>query len=66
MVDFKKLKSKKTKPKSINPVEIFRRLPKPDGINDLYTSQTEILEKWLEQRNNRDTVVKLHTGGGKT
>ncbi|MFP3324588.1 DEAD/DEAH box helicase family protein [Planococcus sp. SIMBA_160] len=66
MVDFKKLKSKKTKPKSINPVEIFRRLPKPDGINDLYTSQTEILEKWFEQRNNRDTVVKLHTGGGKT
>lgn len=66
MVDFKKLKSKKTKPKSIDPTEIFRRLPKPEGINDLYTSQTEILQKWFERRNERDTVLKLHTGGGKT
>ncbi|WP_458355319.1 DEAD/DEAH box helicase [Peribacillus frigoritolerans] len=66
MVDFKKLKSKKTKPKSIDPTEIFRRLPKPEGINDLYTSQTEILQKWFERRNERDIVLKLHTGGGKT
>ncbi|MDF2855500.1 MAG: helicase [Neobacillus sp.] len=66
MVDFKKLKSKKTKPKSINPIEIFRRLPKPEGINDLYTSQTEILQKWFGLRNNPDVVIKLHTGGGKT
>src|SRR5690625_3163262 len=66
MVDFKKLKSQKTKPRSINPTEIFRRLPKPEGINDLYTSQTEILQKWFNRRNERDIVLKLHTGGGKT
>jgi len=66
MVDFKKLKSKKIKPKSIKPTEIFRRLPKPEGINDLYTSQTEILQKWFERRNDQDIVLKLHTGGGKT
>lgn len=29
MVDFKKLKSQKESSKSIDPVEIFRRLPKP-------------------------------------
>ncbi|WP_404466861.1 DEAD/DEAH box helicase family protein [Planococcus rifietoensis] len=66
MVDFKKLKSKKTKPKSIDPLEIFRRLPKPEGINDLYSSQTEILQKWFERRDERDIIIKLHTGGGKT
>lgn len=66
MVDFKKLKTEKTKPKSIEPIEIFRRLPKPPGINDLYTSQAEILQAWYNCRTNQDVVLKLHTGGGKT
>lgn len=65
-MDFKKLRSQKTKPKTIDPVEIFRRLPKPPGINDLFTSQSEILKMWFDRRNEHDTVLKLHTGGGKT
>ena len=36
MVDFNKLRSKKPKSRVIEPLEIFRRLPKPPGINDLY------------------------------
>ena len=35
MVDFKKLRESKTQPVVIDPTEIFRRLPKPFGINDL-------------------------------
>ena len=66
MVDFEKLGRKKKRPKPIDPSEIFRRLPKPPGINDLYTSQAEVLNTWFERREERDTVVKLHTGGGKT
>ena len=66
MVDFDKLRSKKQKPKVIEPIEIFRRLPKPPGINDLYTSQAEILQKWFQKRATRDVILKLHTGGGKT
>lgn len=66
MVDFSKLRKKSTKPKSIIPSEIFRRLPKPDGINDLYASQEEILQSWYDRRNESDIVLKLHTGGGKT
>lgn len=67
MVDFKKLKTQKAKPKSIHPIEIFRRLPKPEGVNDLYTSQTDILQTWFNTyKNEPDTVIKLHTGGGKT
>lgn len=66
MVDFKKLRSQNETSKSIDPIEIFRRLPKPQGINDLYSSQTEILQQWYSRRNERDMVIKLHTGGGKT
>jgi hypothetical protein len=64
MVDFKKLRSS-PKPKAIDPIEILPRLPKPDGFNDLYGSQTEVLTAWFETRAQRATVVKLHTGGGK-
>ena len=66
MVDFNKLRTKKKKTKAIEPADIFRRLPKPPGINDLYTSQAEVLQVWYERRHDRDVVVKLHTGGGKT
>jgi len=66
MVDFKKLRESKNQSKVIEPVEIFRRLPKPPGINDLYVSQAQTLEEWFKRRNERDIVIKLHTGGGKT
>lgn len=66
MVDFDKLRTKKSKPKAVEPLEIFRRLPKPPGINDLYTSQAAVLQEWHGRRDERDTVLKLHTGGGKT
>lgn len=65
-VDFEKLRASKKKPKQIDPIEIFRRLPKPAGINDLYTSQAEVLSGWFKRRGDKDVVVKLHTGGGKT
>lgn len=66
MVDFNKLRSQSQNAAPVDPLEIFRRLPKPQGINDLYTSQAEVLEAWFKRRAERDTVVKLHTGGGKT
>ena len=66
MVDFTQLRAKKKNAAPIDPIEIFRRLPKPQGINDLYGSQVEVLSAWNKQRGNRDAVIKLHTGGGKT
>lgn len=66
MVDFNKLRAQKAKSKAIDPIEIFRRLPKPIGINDLYTSQAEVLNAWFARRQEKDTILKLHTGGGKT
>lgn len=66
MVNFKKLRTENRNPKPIDPLEVFRRLPKPPGINDLYTSQSEVLRNWFSNRTKSDTVLKLHTGGGKT
>ena len=66
MVDFGKLKDRKQRNKPTDPVEIFRRLAKPEGINDLYSSQSEVLNTWFENRKERDIILKLHTGGGKT
>ena len=66
MVDFKKLRAESAKSKPIDPLEIFRRQPKPPEINDLYTSQAEVLREWNNRRDQQDIVVKLHTGGGKT
>lgn len=65
-MDFNKLREKKTRSVVTDPVEIFRRLPKPEGINDLYTSQAEVLNAWFANRQAKDTILKLHTGGGKT
>jgi FMN phosphatase YigB (HAD superfamily) len=66
MVDFKKLAASKSKARPNNPRDIFNSLPKPSGINDLYASQAEVLDAWFLRRKDRDTVIKLHTGGGKT
>jgi replicative superfamily II helicase len=66
MVDLAKLKAQKKSAAPVEPTEIFRRLPKPAGINDLYTSQAEVLQAWFKRRDEKDVVLKLHTGGGKT
>jgi len=66
MVDFGKLRTQAKKAVPIEPGEIFRRLPKPEGFNDIYTSQEQVLENWFGRRNEADVVIKLHTGGGKT
>lgn len=66
MVDFKKLRENKAQSAIIDPIDIFRHLPKPAGINDVYTSQAQVLEEWYSRRNEKDIIIKLHTGGGKT
>lgn len=67
MVDFNRLSYKTVNDEPINPLSIFERLVKPQGINDLYSSQREVLSNWYNnKRNSKDAVIKLHTGGGKT
>ena len=67
MVDFDNLSYEAEKEKPTDPLIIFERLVKPEGINDLYSSQREVLKKWYnESKDSKDAVIKLHTGGGKT
>lgn len=66
MVNFKKLDKYELKRDPIIPEDIINRHRKPEYFNDLFSNQKEILSSWYESRDKRDTVIKLHTGGGKT
>lgn len=66
MVDFKKMAASQNPTLRIKPDEIFDRLPKPQSFDDLHSSQAEVLDAWFSNRNKKDTVIKLNTGGGKT
>lgn len=51
----------------VDPRDIFNALPtKPPGMNFLRGPQDQVLEKWFARKEQRDVVVKLNTGGGKT
>ncbi|MBK1710241.1 DEAD/DEAH box helicase [Marichromatium gracile] len=67
MVDFKKRLKKKTTPKKTNPVEIYDSLDRRSETGPLRHSQTLVLEKWHStHKENRNNIIKLHTGEGKT
>lgn len=67
MVDFSTLMRKNAANETIDPIEIFEKLPKSSGISNLYHVQAEILENWFKNlRDEPDVVVELNTGGGKT
>lgn len=66
VVDFDEMRRAKAKAPPTSPREIFTRLPKPAGLNDLYASQAEVLDGWYKRRAEKDLVLKLPTGGGKT
>ena len=66
MVDFNKMSSGREHVASTDPLRIFQRLPKPPHINDLWESQSEALKLWTRRRTEKDLVIKLNTGGGKT
>lgn len=57
----------KPKIKETNPLEIFNRLVKEKEKGFLRSQQEKILRKWMEEfQDKKDTIVKLHTGEGKT
>ena len=65
MVDFTQFGKKGKREVPINPVDIFLTIIR-EGLNDLYLSQSEVLKTWFEKRTIKDSIIKLHTGGGKT
>lgn len=67
MVDFNKLLGKGSQTKVINPLEIFNNLDKDEDKVYLWPNQEFVLKSWDKSfRHEKDTIVKLHTGQGKT
>ena len=67
MVDFKKRLTNKDLPKVLDPVEIYDTLDRASDKGPLRPAQLAVLSEWYEsRRNERDVILKLHTGQGKT
>jgi len=67
MVDFKKRLARKEIPKPLDPLEIYDSLDRASDKGPLRPAQTAVLTEWQQQRRTeRDVVLKLHTGQGKT
>jgi replicative superfamily II helicase len=67
LVNFGELLGKTKTKKSTDPLEIFKNLDKLPGKEYLWPPQEAVLREWnLNHRNKKDTIVKLHTGQGKT
>ena len=65
MLDFKKIINENKINNIINPREIFMSLPnrKYDYPRDV---QTEVWKQWMEKREEKDIIIKMNTGSGKT
>lgn len=65
-INFSKLKSSSDK-NSIEPRDIFMSLPLKDK-NYSYPRdvQTEVWKQWFDKRNEKNTIIKMNTGSGKT
>lgn len=67
MIDFSKRIKNGTKVIKIDPVEIYNTLDRSSVTGPLRPIQFNILTKWhKEYRNQKDLIIKLHTGAGKT
>lgn len=65
MIDFEKMLEKEFQEKPINPIEIFQEY-RNKKYEYLRGGQEHVLEKWFSQRTQKDTIVKMDTGSGKT
>lgn len=67
MVDFKKKLKKKAELKKTDPIEIYENLDRTTVTGPLRDGQKNILQRWYADRyDDKDVIVKLHTGEGKT
>lgn len=66
MVDFGELMRDDAGQAPIDPTELFRSLVSADRFPYLRDVQQDVLRAWFGRRNQRDTVVKMSTGAGKT
>jgi len=67
MVDFTKRLGKVTTAKKINPLELYESLDRESDKGPLRSVQETILKNWFHNYyEEKDIMLKLHTGQGKT
>ena len=67
MVDFRKRIGNKTAAKEIDPVRLYQSLDRASDKGPLRPVQQKVLSEWhATRRGDRDLILKLHTGQGKT
>lgn len=67
MVDFKKMLKEAQKPVPTDPIEIYKNLDLTTTAGPLRPVQEEVLVKWYSILfEEKDIILKLHTGEGKT
>jgi replicative superfamily II helicase len=67
VVDFKKHLAGKKVHKPVDPVALYETLDRAHDKGPLRPAQTAVLNEWFGHREaDRDVIVKLHTGQGKT
>lgn len=56
-----------SKPAPVEPREIFMTLPQKDKRYEYPRDvQSDVWKKWFEVRENKNTIIKMNTGSGKT
>ena len=67
MIDFRKKVSASRENKICNPIELYETLDRKSITGPLRASQKYILNEWyVNRKDEKDLIVKLHTGEGKT
>jgi len=68
MIDFTKIGTGNTADTVLPPREIFNALPNKNAIKYQYPRdvQSQVWAKWFDRRNEKDLVIKMNTGSGKT
>lgn len=66
MVNFDLLNSQGKQPTVVEPRRLFQTLKRDGSYEYLRAVQVDVLDEWYERRNERDLVIKMNTGSGKT
>src|SRR5262245_52482549 len=67
MVDFRKRLGSSAGKQPLDPLEIYTRLDRASDKGELRRPQEAVLKEWHSKaRGQKDVIVKLHTGQGKT
>jgi hypothetical protein len=66
MVDFAAMLSVSEEEAPVEPRELYGQLKKAAGYGYLRDVQAQVLTSWHDRRDEKDIVIKVNTGGGKT